>query len=194
MEKLKNIIIWVLFGVIIIISLFKGCEDKAPKTQFIIKRDTVVKIIPAPDTVIKFETKYFPKWDTAYVLVDSSKWSKDLCKFERQYNDSTSDSNVTIFSNIETIGLLKSSQLSYKLKVPVRIETTIKTDSVIYVPSKGNNFTLIGYGGVGGNVNQLDLNVGVAVLNKNKYYSYFYNPVQKSHNASFGLILYKSRK
>lgn len=195
MEKLKNIIIWVLLGIIIILSLFKGCGDNSPKTEFIIKRDTVVKTILAPDTVIKFKTKYFPKWDTIYSFVDSSKWSKDLCKFERQYNDSTSDSNVTIFSNIRTIGLLKSSQLSYRLKVPVKIETTIKTDSIIYVPTeKGNKFTIVGYGGVGGNINQLNINVGAAILSKNKYYGYSFDPINRTHNVNFGIILYKSRK
>ncbi len=193
MEKLKTITIWVLFGVIIIMSLFKGC-DKSEKPKIVVKTDTIVKITPPPDTVVKFKAKYFPKWDTVYSFVDSSKWSKDLCKFERIYNDSTSDSNVTIYSNIATIGLLKSSQLSYKLKVPILIETTIKTDSIIYVPSKGNNFTLIGYGGVGGNKTQLNLNVGAAILNKNKYYGYSYDIVNQTHNVNFGLILYKSKK
>lgn len=194
MEKLKTVVIWILFGIIIIMSLFKGCGDRTPKAEFTVKRDTIVKITLASDTVVKFKTKYFPKWDTVYAFKDSSKWSKDLCKFEREYKDSTSDSNVTIFSDIRTIGLLKSNQISYKLKVPVKIETTIRTDSIIYVPSKGNKFTLVSYGGVGGNMKQLNLNIGIAVLSKNKYYGYSYDPVSQLHNVNFGIILYKSRK
>ncbi len=193
MEKLKNIIIWVLFGIIIILSLFKGCGDKSPKTEFIVKKDTIVKIILAPDTVIKFKTKYFPKWDTIYSFVDSSKWSKDLCKFERQYNDSTSDSNVTIFSNIRTIGLLKSSQFSYKLKVPLRIETTIKTDS-IYKEVVRNKVNFMIIGGVGGNNTQFDATIGAAITNKNTYYGYEYGVASKTHNIKIGLILFKSKK
>lgn len=193
MEKLKNIIIWVLFGIIIILSLFKGCGDNSPKTEFIVKRDTVVKTILAPDTVIKFKTKYFPKWDTIYSFVDSSKWSKDLCKFERQYNDSTSDSNVTIFSNIRTIGLLKSSQFSYKLKVPLRIETTIKTDS-IYKEVVRNKVNFMIIGGVGGNNTQFDATIGAAITNKNAYYGYEYGVASKTHNIKIGFILFKSKK
>ena len=193
MEKLKNIIIWVLFGIIIILSLFKGCGDNSPKTEFIVKRDTVVKTILAPDTVIKFKTKYFPKWDTVLVFKDSSKWSKDLCKFERQYNDSTSDSNVTIYSHIETIGLLKSSQFSYKLKVPLRIETTIKTDS-IYKEVVRNKVNFMIIGGVGGNNTQFDATIGAAITNKNAYYGYEYGVASKTHNIKIGFILFKSKK
>jgi len=190
MEKLKTGVILVMTIIIVILSLLKSCESKPVKKEVTVKTDTIVKVIPAPDTVIKFKTKYFPKWDTIYSFVDSSKWSKNLCNFERTYTDSTSDSNVTIYSNIETLGLLKSSQLSYKLKVPILIEKTIRTDSIHIVPNK-YNFMIIG--GVGGNLHQFDATVGLALTNKNIYYGYEYGLNSRSHNLKIGLV-FKSRK
>lgn len=193
MEKLKTGVILVMVIIIVILSLLKSCESKPVKKEVTVKTDTIVKIIPAPDTIIKFKTKYFPKWDTVLVFKDSSKWSKNLCNFERQYNDSTSDSNVTIYSHIETIGLLKSSQFSYKLKVPLRIETTIKTDS-IYKEVVRNKVNFMIIGGVGGNNTQFDATIGAAITKKNAYYGYEYGVASKTHNIKIGFILFKSKK
>jgi len=189
MEKLKNIVIFVLMVIIIILSLLKGCNSKTTSNNSIVTHDTVVKVKYIAYKTIEFKTKYFPKWDTIK-QIDSSKWSKNLCNFERTYTDSTSDSNVTIYSNIETLGLLKSSQLSYKLKVPILIEKTIRTDSIHIVPNK-YNFMIIG--GVGGNLQQFDATVGLALTNKNVYYGYEYGLNSRSHNLKIGLV-FKSKK
>ena len=181
--------------IIVILSLLKSCEeDSKPIEQEVkITHDTIVKVTRDTTKIVEFKTKYFPKWDTVTLFKDSNKWSKDLCKYERNYIDSTSDSNVTIFSNIKTIGLLKSNQLSYKLKVPLRIETTIKTDS-IYKEVVRNRVNFMIIGGIGGNNTQFDATIGAAITNKNVYYGYEYGLASRTHNIKIGLILFKSKK
>lgn len=173
--------------------LLRGCDSpKSSKNDVKLDKvthDTIVKITPAPYKVTEFKVKYYPKWDTVR-LIDSNEWNKDLCKFERQYTDSLPDSNVTIFTNIRTIGILKSSQIKYRLKVPLRIETIIKTDSIYTKPNKTN---FIVFGGIGGIPGRFDITAGLAITHKRAYYGYEYSPIYNTHSAKIGFILFKSR-
>lgn len=195
MEKIKNIVIGIMLVVIIILMSINSCNrpvDSSNRGESLVTHDTTIKIVPARDTTYVFQTRYYPRWDTVK-SVDSSKWNADLCKFERVYLDSLPDSNVTIFTDIRTIGILKSSQIKYKLKVPLRIETTIRTDST-YIKIVPNRWDVIGIGGIGGNNEKFNATLGAALRYKRAYYGYEYNFVDKTHNAKVGVILFKSRK
>lgn len=195
MDKIKNITIGIMLLIIVILSGWIGCnKPKVIKegSGFVITHDTTVKVTLAPYKVVELKTQYYPKWDTIK-LADSSKWNKDLCKFERVYIDSVPDSNVTIFTDIRTIGILKSSQLKYRLKVPIRIETMIKTDS-IYKEVIPNKWDILAIGGIGGNQHQFNVNIGAAIRYNRIYYAYDYSFTDKTHNAKIGIVLFKSKK
>lgn len=193
MERIKNYTIAVMFGIIVILMFWNSCNPTIikEKGESIVTHDTTIDSIPAPYKVVEFKTKYFPAWDT--VRPDSSKWNADLCKFERTYTDSLPDSNVTIFTDIKTIGILKSSQVKYRLKVPLRIETTIRTDST-YIKTVPNKWSILAIGGVGGNQSKFNATVGGAIRYKKGYYGYEYNLVDKTHNAKIGFVLFNSKK
>lgn len=196
MDKFKNITLTIMLGIIIILSGYISCNKPKvikEKGESIVTHDTTVAVTPPPDTIIQFKTRYFPKEGTVKPFVDSSKWNKDLCNFERTYTDSIPDSNVTIFTNITTIGILKSSQISYKLKVPLRIETTIRTDST-YIKTVPNKWDFLVIGGVGGNPTKFNASLGGALRYNRVYYGYEYNFVDKTHNAKVGFVLFKSKK
>lgn len=188
MDKLKNITIFILFIVIGILLTLRQCESKPEPNVFtktIIKIDTVQR----PYKVISFKTRYYPKWDTAR-LTDTI-WNADLCNFERDYTDSFPDSNITIFSNITTVGLLKSNKVSYRLKVPLIIKETHEYHDTKTVPNKWDLYI---NGGLGGNVHTLGLNLGATFRYKKVTYGYFYNIVDKTHNIELGYRILKSKK
>lgn len=197
MDNLKNYTIAIMLAIIVVLSSLMTCNShKTIKEQGTSRVTTKVThdTTYAKDTMYVFKAQYFPKWDTIKTI-DSSKWNVDLCKSERTYRDSLPDSNVTIFTDIKTIGILKSSQIKYKLKVPLRIETTIRTDSTYIKDSTHTNrWELIGIGGVGGNASKFNLTAGAAIRYNRVYYGYEYNFADKTHNAKVGLVLYKSRK
>lgn len=195
MERIKNYTMIIMLGIIVILLFWNSCNnpvtDKS-ENKPLVTHDTFVKVTPPPDTVVVTKIKYFPVAG-AIQLVDSSKWNKDLCKFERTYLDSIPDSNVTIYTDIKTIGILKSSQIKYKLHVPLRIETTIRTDST-YIKTVPNKWEFLAIGGIGGNESKFNATLGASLKYKRGYYGYEYNFVDKTHNAKVGFMLLKSKK
>ncbi len=77
MDKLKNKIIAVLFGVIVILIMFRGCgdgSDPCPEVGTLVERDFVpyeVEVeVPVHDTIIR--TNWVNRYNTLYEAVDSS--------------------------------------------------------------------------------------------------------------------------
>jgi len=133
MDKLKE---WVILGlalVIMVLMLKGGCSKKEPnvifKDSIRITHDTVF----AKDTVIEFKKKFYPKWDSVFTV--------DTIRIEglqmgRVYNDTVRDKNVDIFNRSEVIGMIKSSKVSYKLKVPLLITDSVFITSTVAIPPK----------------------------------------------------------
>ncbi len=188
-KDIKNIIIVALFCVIGVLLLLRECNPPKPREVFLKGKDSLyIDTIPAPYKVVEFKTKWYPKSDT--VLVDSSKWNLDLCKFERSYSDSTSNDSITIYSSIKTIGILKSSKLSYRWKVPTVEKHTFRTDTLVR-PSKVSLYTGLELSG-----NQISFNASpyLSLNYKRTNIGVSYGLLNKSVGVRVGFRLFKSRR
>lgn len=144
MKEIKNYIIIILFAIIGILLFLKQCNNpeiitSKPKEIIIEKWDTVYakpKIIQLPP-IIK------PKYDTIRDTIIGEITNIDSLFYVRTYNDSISDSNLTVYTSARTIGILEYNKIDYKLKVPKYITHTIektKTE-IITQPSKVSIYT-----------------------------------------------------
>lgn len=192
MDKIKNYIILALFIIIGVLLSIKSCNaPNEPKT--VLKHDTLVKsdtIFPKP-IIIAGKTKWYPKWDTSIVYIDSNKFGSDICKFERIYNDSISDSNLTIYTHNNIIGILKCSKTDYKLKIPVQINTDRYIYNTVVVPPMWDLY--IG-GEVGGSANSFNTSLSTGIIIKNTQYGIRYGLLDRSIGLSIGYIILKSKK
>lgn len=189
MDKFKNYVIIGLIAVIGILLLLKQCTPTPNKEVFLKGKDSVyVRSIPAPYKVVEFKTKWYPMWDT--IKLADSTFNKDLCKFERTYNDSTVNDSITIYSNLETIGVLKSQKLSYRWKVPSVVKETYRIDTLVR-PSK---WQFLAYTEVGGNLDKFNMSVGGDFIFKKAEIGYRYGILDKTHNLKVGYRILKSRK
>ena len=188
-DKIKNWTILALFGVIGILLLLQQCSSPKTKEVFlkgqeIIKYDT----IDNTDTLVEFKTRYYPKYIT--IKSADTTWNADLCNFERTYNDTTTDSNITIYSNIETIGILKSNKLSYKWLKPEIVKNISRTDTLVK-PSKWQFFLNTE---VGGNDTKISASVGGTLIYKKVEFGANYGLLDKTYNVRIGYRLFKSKK
>jgi len=191
MNKIKNYIIIVLFAIVGILLLLRQCGGNVPKSKetFLKGKETIkYDTIPVPYKVVEFKTKWYPKYDT--ITRADTTWDASLCQFERTYSDSTSNDSITIYSKIKTIGLLKSSQISYRWKVPSVVKIISRTDTLVR-PSKWQFFL---NSEVGGNLNQFNASVGADLIVKKIAVGYRYGVLDKTHNVKIGFRLLKSRK
>lgn len=188
-EKIKTYTLIGSFIAIAILLTLRQCQGPKVKETFL-KGKEVVKYdtIKNTDTIVHFKTKYYPKWDS--VKKTDTVWNASLCSFERTYNDSTIDSNITIYSKIETIGLLKSIKLDYKWKKPEIIKTISRTDTLV----RPNKWDFYVNSELGGNKDQLNISVGAAIRYKKAYYGFRYDILDKTYNATIGYRLFKSKK
>lgn len=189
MDKFKNYTILGLIGVIVIILLFRQCGVPTSKETYI-KGETIVQhdTILTPYKVTEFKKIYYPKWDT--IKTADTTWNADLCRFERTYSDSLSNDSITIYLNQETIGILKSSRISYRWKAPSVITTLSRTDTLIRPPK----FQLYLNSTIGGNQDRLNIYTGATIIHKRIEAGYSYGLLDKSHNIRVGLRLFKSKK
>lgn len=192
-EAIKTYTIACLFAIIGILLLLKQCTPAPIDNVLNQGKDTISThdTIYPPAIVIEGKTKWYPKWDSSIILVDSSKWNKDLCKFERVYLDSISDSNVTIYSKNVTIGLLKSSKVDYKLKIPIKIENNHYIHDIQYVSNKWD----INIGGeIGGSKTSFDMSPELSIRIRDVTYGYRYGMLNSTHNAFITYRIFKSKK
>lgn len=193
-KDIKNILLLVLF-VIIAILLFKtGCNkpvpDLSPKIDSITTHDTVW----AKDTLYQFKPVKKPKNDTIY-QIDTFQYSgsPDDLFFTREYNDSLSDTNQTMFYHIKTFGMLDSLSIKYKLKIPIKINTTTTVTIEKPLPVT-NRFSIYTGLEVGGNTSTFNLSPFIDLNIKNNTVGYRYGVLDKTHNIKVGIRLYKSKK
>lgn len=140
LTNLLTFIVVFLIGLIIGLLLFKRCDNTITREN---KPITVIKhsrdTIWAKDTLYKFKSIKVPVkikvTDTIYKVlpVDSS-----ACNTVSLYKDSLIDSNIVIYYKDYIQGVLRSKDMSYKLKVPLRIIDSIKTKETITIKPKFN--------------------------------------------------------
>jgi hypothetical protein len=194
MEKLKNYIIIGMSIALMIMLLIKGCEKPAvPAKPIYIKGDSTIVIdtVDRPYEVIKFKTKYYPKWDTAYFDTTDT-WPKFETSITRFYNDSLSDSNLTIYSKIKVLGIVKESNMSYRLKNPLEvIKTVSRVDTIKSVATP----KLTVYGGIetGGNMNRFNISPFLTANVRKTSITFRYGILDKSFNIGVGIRLIKSK-
>lgn len=190
MERIKTWLLMASFIAIGILLMLKQCNGPLqPKEVYIKGKDSIHYVsVPAPYKVTEFKTKWYPKWDT--IKQADTTWNADLCNFERTYNDSTANDSITIYSKIQTVGILKSQQLSYRWKAPSITKETFRTDTLIR-PNKWQFFVNTE---VGGNNEQFNASLGADLVYKKAEVGYRYDLVQKTHNVKVGYRLFKSRK
>lgn len=194
MEKIKNYIILGLFLTLGIVLSLKQCST--PKVN---KDDSnTVKIVEKWDTinttykVVKFKTIYKPKWDTIRDI-QPGEITQDSLFYVRSYNDSLTDSNLTIFTKVKVYGVLDGLKVDYRLKVPKYIEHTKETQitKTVIQPSKVSLY--IGIEASGSSTSFgispfIDLNIKRVNIGAR------YNLLNKEVGIKVGYRLFKSNK
>ncbi len=189
MSKIKDIIkyfyyIGILILVIFLILNHKSCEDKLIKELIKPSKDTIdfnIKVksdtIYIKDTILSF--KYIkipiPKIDTLYkvVYLDSG-----ACNRIYVYEDSLKDTNISIYYKDYIQGILRNKNISYKLKVPIKIIDSITT---IITISKKPTFEFTGGFVAGKGIISPNIEIGL----KRHKIGLGYNLISKSPNFSY---------
>lgn len=196
MEKIKDYLLLAAAFIFLVFFLLKGCSGSRKEATQIeyIKGDSMIvwDTVDRPYEVIKFKTKYYPKWDTAYVDTTDS-WPEMNTPITKVYNDSLSDSNLTIFSSYKVLGLIKEQSLSYRLKTPLEIIKTVSRVDTLRV-IKSHNWSLYGGLEVGGNTSKFNASPFLTLNAKKISITYRYGVIDKTHNIGLGIRLIKSRK
>ncbi len=142
-NQLNNLLTFIgifLIGLIIGLLLFKRCDNtindgSAPITVIKHSRDTIW----AKDTIYSFKRIKIPVkvrvTDTIYKVlpIDSS-----ACNTVSLYQDSLIDTNIAIYYKDYVQGILRSKDLSYKLKIPLKIIDSVKIKETITIKPKFN--------------------------------------------------------
>jgi hypothetical protein len=190
MEKLKNYLMLTMAFVIMVgLISIKSCRDNVKIQEKISIKEIHDTIWPKP-VIVYLPSKVNP---VAIKEIKIENPDTNLCKVERVYSDSLIDSNQTIYYNASTIGRLKGIQIGYKLKIPLRINTT-REITIEKFNTKSPNFTLSGGLSVIGNMNQFDIApIGIATFN-NKSIFYSYHILQNQHQIGVAIRLFKTKK
>lgn len=194
MKEIKDYLILGMGLIIMVLFLLKGCGEKpTPHKPEYIKGEEIIKwdTVNRPYEVIKFKTKYYPKWDTAYIDTTDN-WPEFNTPITRVYNDSLSDSNLTIYSKLKVIGMVKENGMSYRLKGPLSITKTItRTDTVNSVEMP----KLMVYGGIemGGNMSQFNVSPFITANVRKTSITFRYGILDQSFNIGVGIRLIKSK-
>lgn len=133
MGKIKDIALLVitLVALVLLVLMLPKCDGfKLPNLKP--NNDTIrihtVDTLWAKDTLFKFKTIKIPVptivTDTLYkpIYIDSNR-----CNTVFVYADSLVDSNLVIYYKDYIQGILRNKDLSYKLKVPLRIYDSVTT-------------------------------------------------------------------
>lgn len=149
-----------------------------PKPQFI-----EVKVsVPGP--IRKIKVPYYVHND-----------SLCPCKYTLTYADSLVDSNLVIAYRDSVNGLLLGKKISYKLKVPLKINTTTTITDSIPFPVAKCNAKLMGGIEAGGDMDYPSVSLMAQFISKKKYaIGYRYDILQHTHHGSFSYQLFKVGK
>ncbi len=187
-DKILSLAKWVVILVITLL-LLKECRSivgeitgnsKPGKDSIItITRDSILP----KDTVYVFKPKWYPTpAETILVPIDTS---GNVTRFFR-YKDTLNDKNVDIYTDITTQGILKSSQVSYKLKVPLMIIDSVKikvSEPKLYPPVFQIHAGII----VGRNL----LAPEIGVSHKRSTFGIGYNLLDKMPTIRYSYTLYR---
>lgn len=183
-----------VLGFVLCLFLLEKCDSspdqdpvKASRTEtldttYIYKDTGSIKEIPVPVPYpVAGEKVRVP-----YELIDSS-----MCSYYNVYNDSIRNSEVTIFWNDTVQGVLRSRNISYRLKLPSQLQITHTIiDSVPYSVKTPSNGIYVS-GGLG--ITPEGVNtvlVGADYISKKKWgVGYQYDIARSTHLASFKYLL-----
>lgn len=196
MDKIKNYVIIGLFVVVGVLLLLQQCNG--PKlNETPVKPDTIKVVswdtVNRPYEVISF--KYIKSKPDTIRDIQPGEIDQDSLFFVRTYNDSLSDSNITIHTKAKTFGMLDKLDVKYRLKVPqtiIKTESTTITNTVTKtVPNKWDLY--IG-GEVGGSKTSFNVSPYVGIRIKKVSYQYRYGIIDKTHNIGIGYKIFSSKK
>lgn len=197
MNKIAKYTIIVQFVIIGILLLLQQCN--APKSNITPVKSDSVKVVTwdtirTPYKVVEFKTIYKPMWDTIRDILPGE-INQDSLFFVRTYNDSLTDSNITIFTKARTFGMLDKLDIKYRLKVPqtiIKTESTTITNTVTKtVPNKWDLY--IG-GEVGGSKTSFNVSPILGFKYKKVAYQYRYGIIDETHNVGIKYDLWNSKK
>ena len=195
-DKIKNYVIIGLFAVVGVLLLLQQCNG--PKlNETPVKPDTIKVVswdtVNRPYEVISF--KYIKSKPDTIRDIQPGEIDQDSLFFVRTYNDSLSDSNITIHTKAKTFGMLDKLDIKYRLKVP---QTIIKTESttitVTETKTVPNKWDLYIGGEVGGSKTSFNVSPYVGIRIKKVSYQYRYGIIDKTHNIGIGYKIFSSKK
>lgn len=195
-DKIKNYVIIGLFAVVGVLLLLQQCNG--PKlNETPVKPDTIKVVswdtVNRPYEVISF--KYIKSKPDTIRDIAPGEIDQDSLFFVRTYNDSLSDSNITIHTKAKTFGMLDKLDIKYRLKVP---QTIIKTESttitVTETKTVPNKWDLYIGGEVGGSKTSFNVSPYVGIRIKKVSYQYRYGIIDKTHNIGIGYKIFSSKK
>lgn len=183
-SRTNNYFLLVSFGlgVLLCFLLMRACTP-APSIPKETHHETYFLDIIWPDTVFTPVPVKVPgpRIEVPVLVYDSS-----ACRHNRVYSDSLVDSNIVITYEDSITGILLAKKINYRLKVPLRIETTHRiVDSIpfeVKVPVSGI------YGSVEAGFDKLELSnlsIGADFLSNKRWGAgYRYDFLGKTHNIS----------
>ena len=151
-------------------KLFKSYKDMKPQIVYVKIKDDQLERITKQEAIIENTQEMAPN------VIEL-----------KEYKDTLSNKEITIFSSVLTNGKIYQSDIKYELKYPV-IEKTL-------TPKRKNKSGLFLYSGIGGNKTQLDnLEIGLQYIHQNKWFvGYGINTLSSNsptHQVKFGIKIF----
>ena len=200
MERIKNYTIATLFAVIGVLLLLRQCGDGGTNGT-IIQGTTISDTLTVHDTIRAVDTIIQTKWITSPTIVSETPFNSNglenesICKMYRTYADSVEDENQTLYYTAKVVGRLDSIKLDYKLKIPLRINTTTTiTNTRIDTLVREPKWQMFVGSEVGGSAAKFNISVGADLLVRKVSVGYRYGLLDETHNIKVGYRLFKSRK
>ena len=196
--KLEHIIILALFVLLFMNNL--TLKKRSPNIEKVVYDTIYIKKIDSLSKLFKSYKNMKPQ--IVYVKVKDdqiARISKQEAIIEntqdiapnvielKEYKDTLSNKEITIFSTILTDGKIYQSDIKYELKYPV-IEKTL-------TPKRKNKSGLFLYSGIGGSKTQFDnLEIGLQYIHQNKWLvGYGINTLANgspTHQVKFGIKIF----
>lgn len=197
MDTIKNYLIIVLAIVLMAFIIMKGCTNPFPNLEIEPQIQTITKsdTIWSRDTLVRFKSIIKPIHDTIYpldTLIDNI--SIDSLAYNRIYNDSLVDSNLTIFSDIKVIGILSQLDLSYKLASKPSLITNNITTTITNTEFKPNKVQIYTGLQLGGNKTSFNVSPFININVRKTTIQYNYGVLNNTHNIGVGYKIFNSKK
>ena len=170
--------------------MVKSCGKEVVKTEYQPEVEHHYDTIYQKDTLIQFKTKYNTK--PVYVYLDTMHTrTSNICDSIREYSDTLRNLQLDIYSKNSVLGLLRSSNISYKLKVPIIIKDSSIVTKTVFKPNK---WDLYGIGELGGSQTSFNAYSGIGLRVNKILTTVKYGILDKSINIGIGVKLFSSKK